>query len=152
MGINIVMIILITRDRRVSSLTDHELSLFQNLRGLTPGQFRRLMKLGRWQTLEEPLVMTREGQALDRLYYILQGEADISKADRSFKVDSGLFIGELAFLRNKPATATVTGAPGAVLVSWSHADLQRATAKDQDFSHALSLLLSADLAEKVARA
>jgi hypothetical protein len=151
MGINIVMIILITRDRRITSLTDHEMSLFQNLRGLTPGQFRRLMKLGRWQTLDEPMVMTKEGEAVERLFYVLQGDAEVSKAGRSFKVDSGLFIGELAYLRNKPATATVTAAPGTVVVSWSQADLQRVTAKDQELSHALSVLLSADLAEKVAR-
>ena len=95
--------------------------------------------------------MTKEGEAVERLFYVLQGDSEVSKAGRSFKVDSGLFIGELAYLRNKPATATVTAAPGTVVVSWSQADLQRVTAKDQELSHALSVLLSADLAEKVAR-
>lgn len=151
MGINIVMIFIILHDRRMTALSDEEMSLFQNLRGLTPGQFRRLLKLGKWQRLHEPMVLTREGEALDRLYYVLQGEVEVDKSGRKITVEPSVFIGELAYLRDKPATATVTAGKEAVVVSWSHKDLKRVTLKDSELNQSLSTLLSADLAEKVAR-
>jgi Cyclic nucleotide-binding domain len=152
MGINIVMIALILRDQRMTMLSDDEMALYQNLRGISPGQFRRLIKTGHWQRITETTTLTEEGQALERLYYVLQGDVEVDKAGRKIKVDPAVFIGELAFLRKKPATATVKVAPGAVLVSWSHRALAAITAKDEGLNMALTLLLNNDLAEKVARA
>jgi Cyclic nucleotide-binding domain len=151
MTINIVMIFFILRDRRMTSLSDDEMSLFQNLRGLNPGQFRRLIKLGNWENVEAQKTLTEEGKPLDRLYYVLRGDVEINKGERNIKVDPTVFIGELAYLRKKPATATVSVRPGAVIVSWSHADLERATTKDAGLNGALGVLLSNDMAEKVAR-
>jgi hypothetical protein len=150
--INLVMITILLRDKRMTALSDDEMSLFQNLKGLNPGQFRRLMKLGQWQRLEEPQQLTHEGAALDRLYYVLQGNVEVDKGGRNIRVEPAVFIGELAYLRKKPATATVTAGAGALVVSWSHADLARMTAKDEGLNFALATLLNADLAEKVARA
>jgi Cyclic nucleotide-binding domain len=151
MAINIVMILLILRDRRMTTLSDDEMSLFQNLRGLNPGQFRRLIKLGNWESTDAAKTLTEEGKPLDRLYYVLRGDVEVNKGDRKIRVDPTVFIGELAYLRKKPATATVNVAPGAVVVSWSHADLERATSKDMGLNAALGILLSNDMAEKVAR-
>ena len=44
---------------------------------------------------------------------------------------AAVFIGELAYLRNKPATATVHVGKGALLVAWKHADLNRLTMKEE---------------------
>ena len=149
--VNISMILMILRDHRVTALSDDELALFQDMRGLTPGQFRRLARLGQWQVANGKETLTEEGQPLDRLYYLAEGEADVEKSGREILLPRASFIGELAYLRQKPATATVTARPGAKLVSWSHADLARLTARDQSLAAALSALLSNDMAEKVAR-
>jgi Cyclic nucleotide-binding domain len=149
--INSIMIFLLLRDSRMTAFSDDEMLLFQNLRGLTPGQFRRLLKMGRWQRPTEPQVLTQEGGPLDRLYYVLQGDVEVDKGGRKIAVSPAIFIGELAYLRKKPATATVTAKPGAVLISWSHADLAKTADKDSGFGHVLGALLSSDLAEKVAR-
>ncbi len=151
MGINMVMIALILRDRRMTTLSDDEMSLYQNLRGISPGQFRRLIKSGNWQQIDETTTLTEEGQTLNKLYYVLRGDVEIDKAGRKIKVDPAVFIGELAFLRKKPATATVKVAAGAVVVSWHHAALASITQKDEGLTNALALLLNSDLAEKVAR-
>jgi hypothetical protein len=150
-GINIVMIFLILRDRQMMPLSDDEMSLFQNLRGLNPGQFRRLIKLGKWQRVEEETQITEEGKDLDRLYYVLSGDVEVDKGGRKIKVEPAVFIGELAYLRKKPATATVRVKPGAVFVSWAHASLEQVTKKDDGLAAVLGTLLSNDLAEKVAR-
>lgn len=150
--INIAMILMILRDHRMTTLSDDEMSLYQDLRGLSPGQFRRLMRLGKWLVPDEKLVVTEEGKPLDRLYYVLSGEVEVDISGRKVKLAPSVFIGELAYLRKKPATATVTADKGAKLVSWSHQDLATATAKDEGLGAALGILLSNDMAEKIARA
>jgi Cyclic nucleotide-binding domain len=151
-SINIVMIFLILRDRHMLPLSDDEMSLFQNLRGLNPGQFRRLIRLGKWQSIDADTVLTREGENLDRLFYVLKGDVEVDKGGRLIKVEPAVFIGELAYLRKKPATATVRAKAGAVFVSWPHAALENVTRKDEGLAAVLGKLLSNDLAEKVARA
>lgn len=150
-GINIVMIGLILRDRRMTTLSDNEMSLYQNLRGINPGQFRRLIKTGHWRRVSETTTLTHEGEALDQLHYVLHGEVEVDKGGRKIPIEPAAFIGELAYLSKKPATATVRVQPGAVVVSWTHAALSAITSKDEGLNAALALLLNKDLAEKVAR-
>lgn len=150
--INVIMIGLILRENRMSHFDDNELTLFRNLRGLTPGQFRKLLKLGTWGRAKVREQLAEEGQPLDRLHYVLDGGIEISKAGRIITADPAIFIGELAFLRDKPATATVHVAPGALYVSWPRAALNAALAKDEALRNALGALINTDLAEKVANA
>jgi hypothetical protein len=150
-SVNAVMIWLIIRDTRPHNLSDNELKLYRNLGSLTPGEFRRLVALGKWETASVEATLTTEGQALDKLYYVLEGELQIDKSGRQIEVKPGLFIGEIAYLLQKPATATVKVKPGTVYVAWSRAALAKAFEKQEGLKHSLSNLLSADLAEKVAR-
>jgi hypothetical protein len=149
--VNIVMLFLLINEGRQGRLGDNELKLYRSLNALTPGEFRRLTALGKWKTASENTTLTVEGQVLSRLYYILEGEVDIEKSGRQIEVKPELFIGEIAYLLQKPATATVKLKPGALFIEWEHAALQKAFAKQEGLKHALSALLSTDLAGKVAR-
>ena len=148
--INSYMIVAILRDGRVTPMSDDELSLFRNLEKLTPGQFRKLISKGTWHKAAETLTLAKDGETLDKLYYVLDGNVMISKAGRSFKVEPKLFIGELAFLRGRPATATVQVEPGAHYMSWQQSDLKALMQSNDDMKNALNLLLSRDMAEKMA--
>ncbi|MCA0432195.1 MAG: popeye domain-containing protein [Proteobacteria bacterium] len=150
--INVAMIGLILRDGRIFQMTDSELSLYQDMQGLTPGQFRILLKQGTWHTAEEPMLLTTEGEKPDRLYYVLNGAVTIEKAGRSFPVDSRIFIGELAFLRKKPATATVRVGEGATYISWAADDLDKLFKRNDDMRNAMNAIINRDMAEKVANA
>ena len=150
-SVNAVMVWLIVRDTRSHSLSDDELKLYRNLGSLTPGEFRRLVALGKWEKATTQTTLTFEGQAPDKLYYVLDGELQIEKSGRQIAVKPGLFIGEIAYLLQKPATATVTVKPGTVYMSWSRQGLAKAFEKHESLKHSLGSLLSADLAEKLAR-
>jgi hypothetical protein len=151
MGVNAVMIAMIINDNRETKLGDNELRLYRNLASLSPGEFRKLMALGKWHTATENIVLTNEGQSLDQLYYVLEGEVDIEKSGRKIEVKPELFIGEIAYLLRKPASATVAIKKGALYVAWSHTALEKAITKQDALKNALNTLLSADLATKVAR-
>jgi Popeye protein conserved region len=150
--INVSMILLILRDGREGVMSDDELSLFRSLDALTPGQFRKLVKLGHWHRAEADTVLTRDGEMLDKLYYVLDSKVSVMKLRKKpLNVGPKLFIGELAFLRKRPATATTSVPAGALYMSWPHADLEALFQKDEDLKTAMHLLMGRDVAEKMAK-
>jgi Popeye protein conserved region len=56
--INSTMILLIIRDGRASDMSDDELNLFRQLPSLSPGQFRKLLKIGKWHKNGPATVLT----------------------------------------------------------------------------------------------
>jgi hypothetical protein len=152
MMVNIVMMYLIVRDRRETSLDDRDMQLFQSFAGMAPGDFRRLRALGKWTEAQVDTNLTTEGERLNQLYYILSGNVEISKSGRSIPISGKHFIGEIAYLQRTPASATVVAKPGCTYISWSHADLAKVSEKHDGLKLSLGALLSTDLAQKVARA
>jgi hypothetical protein len=150
--INAGMILVLLREHRMSLLSDNEMMLFRCLDTLTPGQFRKLLKLATFHENEEPATLTQQGEKPDRLYYVLDGKVKIGKDDRSFETDPKTFIGEVAFLRDRPASATVTTAKKSLYVSWETSALQSLLRRNDELKNALGRLLSDDMADKVARA
>lgn len=149
--VNVVMIAIILTEKRLPALTASELELYKQLDGLTVEQFLRLLRIARWHTPSEPVTLTRENEMPGELHYVLSGDIEVDKGGRRFTVPSAAFVGELAYLRDKPATASVTVQPGARIVSWTHERLRQAVAREADLKQAVSNLLNKDLAEKVAR-
>jgi hypothetical protein len=151
MIINMIMIAFILQDRRMMPLNDNDLRLYQSFNGMAPGDFRRLSKIGKWQTAERDETLTIEGQSLHELYYVVDGELNITKGNRQIAVNPGLFIGEIAYLKNTPASATVIAKAGSHYISWRHSELRDITIRHDSLNQSLSNLLSADLAVKVAK-
>jgi Popeye protein conserved region len=150
--INLLMISFVLRDQRMQNLSDDELKLYAKFNSLSPGEFRKLLTMGKWNKAENWTTLTVEGQSVSHLHYILEGNVDIDKSGRKIAVEPGLFIGEIAYLKQRPASATVKAAPGTLYMSWTHDALTTAKLKYEGLSAAIDRLINADLAEKVARA
>jgi hypothetical protein len=151
-AINLVMILVLLREHRMSLLSDNEMMLFRCLDTLTPGQFRKLLKLASFHDNEAPATLTQQGEKPDKLYYVLDGKVKIGKDDRSLEAEPKTFIGEVAFLRGRPASATVTTAEKSLYVSWNTGDLHSLLRRNEELKNAFRRLLSDDMADKVARA
>ena len=152
MGVNAVMIVQIAADRTHFSMEEEHMRLFRSFDTMTPGEFRRMIRLARWETAATDLVLTEENKPLDRLYFIIDGRITIEKAGKHIEVDPGVFIGEVAFLLARPASATVTVAAGARFIVWESAALRRLLVRAPSLRIALDAALNRDLAAKVARA
>jgi hypothetical protein len=150
--VNVVMISRILADRTGPPVREEELRMFRLLDGLSPGEFRQLMKSARWHSAEVPTVLTEENKLLDRLYYVLDGVIAIDKGGRRVTIGPGTFIGEVAFLLSRPASATVTVESGARYVTWESAALRRLLERTPSLTVSLGAALNKDMAEKVARA
>jgi CRP-like cAMP-binding protein len=81
----------------------------------------------------------------------LDGALEITKSGRAIDVSPGIFIGEIAYLRNTPASATVLAKAGTTYISWPFSILQKMTLQQDSLRQSLTNLLSSDLAAKVAR-
>ncbi len=150
--VNIAMIWLIIVDEKHFSLPASERKLFDLLVDLTPGQFRKLLKAGRQEVTAAPLVITRENEPLHELYFVSAGRVVIEKGGRRVASDAKTFIGEIAFLLARSATATVTMEAGCQYCVWDSKALHRLLDGNSALKNALSAAMNRKLAEKVAQA
>ena len=150
--VNMVMIWLIFFDQVEFSLSANEKRLFDLLGDFTPGQFRQLMGAGRQEVATSPVVATTENERLDHLYFISEGKVTIEKAGQRAVSEAKTFIGEIAFLLSRPATATVTLEPGCHYCVWESKTLRALLARKPALSTALRAAMNRKLAEKVAQA
>lgn len=149
---NVAMIWLIFFDEVQFSLKAEERKLFDLLADLTPGQFRKLLKAGRQEVAASPLVITRENEGLDKLYFIIDGKMTIEKGGHQTVSDAKTFVGEIAFLLARPATATVTLETGCHYCVWDSKTLHAVLNRNPALRTALSAAMNRKLAEKVAQA
>ncbi len=151
-AINLVVLVQLMLDRTHIGLSAEERRLFDAFGLLTPGEFRALARLASWHTAGRDEVITREGERPEALFYVLTGGLFIVKGERTIPYEAGTFIGEIAFLRGVPASATVRLAAGSRYVAWATAGLDRRIAGRGELRHAVTRLISHDMALKVGRA
>jgi Cyclic nucleotide-binding domain len=147
---NVAMIILVVSGKLDFGIPEDLRELFDKMAVLTPGKFRKLVS----RTVRVPgggAAILTEGMKPDRLYYLLKGEAQIIKNRQATNIHSGAFLGEIAFLSDMPASATVVLNQGAECIAWNRAALLQMMRKDQALDIAMRGFFNHDLAYKVAR-
>ena len=149
---NVAMIWLIFLDEVQFSLRADERKLFDLLADLTPGQFRKLLKAGKQDVAASAIVITRENEPSNALYFVIDGKVAIEKGGRRMVSEAKTFIGEIAFLLSRPATATVTLEAGCHYCAWDSKALRAVLDGNPALRTALSAAMNRKLAEKVAQA
>lgn len=97
-------------ERRDVRLSPEEQALLDSLvSGLSRNRARHLMDQGLWLAGKEGDVLTREGEPVERLYYLAEGEAKVTSGGRQVGLcRAGDLVGELSVLSGDTASATVT--------------------------------------------
>lgn len=147
---NVVMIGLILADRMHFRLDKNEKRLFELLQDLTPGQFRQILKAGREEEATSRLTITREGEPLEELYFVLDRPITIEKKASRAVIPSDTFIGEIAFLLRQRASATVTLEPGTPYFVWRSDAIKALMRAKPELGNALNLAMNRKMAQKVA--
>ena len=131
--------------------SEEERHFLETLKVLTPGELRRLMRLAQWREAEETTTLTQEGRPVRELYYVLDGGIEVVKAGKAFPLRPGVFIGEVAFLLDTPASATVFRAPGTRYIAWSAEPLRKLIDRTPSLGLTMERLFNQELARKVAQ-
>lgn len=146
---NIYSSYIIIYERSTFGMNAADRALFANFHTLRPGHFRRIMKKAqRWQVTEDTVLLTRNAP-VDKLFYVHAGDVDISRASKTATLEHGHFLGELAFLKGTPASATVIAKPGAEVIMWDQQTLKHIMDKSPTISNAILALFNEDLATKL---
>lgn len=147
---NLVLILIILRERTTVGMSPNMLSLFQSFPTLYPGQFRQIMKRADWITAAHDTDICTQGETPRYLYLVSHGSVTVKRDGKSTTVGVGNFLGEISFLIDSPASATVTAHPGTQYVRWERQQLNQMMEKSPRLSNALRALFNQDIARKLA--
>jgi hypothetical protein len=147
---NLIMIVLVFGGRLDFGIPADLRTLFDKISVLSPGQFRKLIKTSTRTSSGLAAILT-EGEKPTHLHYLLKGEATLHKGTHQHAIQPDTFLGEIAFLNQGAASATVTLNEGAECISWKTDDLRALMRKDKAIDIAMRGVFNHDLAAKVAK-
>ena len=140
----------ILADRRVGTLEEEDLIVFRAIPEIEPGDFRRLMSVGQKDTAFVNIALTHEGKTPRNLWFLISGSADIRKSGAPRQIAAPAFVGEIAFLLERPASATVTLSARSRYVRWPVEELRSYLAVHPTLETSLERAFNRDLALKLA--
>lgn len=118
--------------------------------GLPPGDFRDLVRQARRHVLTDKTQITTEGVKGGKLYYVISGQTNIVKRGERFTMPPNLFVGEVAYMTDRPSAATARLDAGSEVLEWDVEALRKKAARNSRFQLAIEAMISKDLATKVA--
>ena len=148
---NMYALVLISLDRSTLWMKAEMRELFAHFPTFNPGQFRRIMRHAKWHTAEGDVVLCRQGEAPEGLYFFIDGTAKLQRNGKQFELTPGRFIGEMSFLRGPDhhANATVVLKSGSKFVVWDRVQLMRQTANNLALHNAFNALFNRELLAKL---
>ena len=147
---NLIGTIRLLFDRLPLSISPEYMQVFNRLEGLQPGEFRRLMKIGELANADQDLILTEDQKRPEYLYFVIEGNPQLIKGSDEFEICSNRFVGEVSFILDSVASATVKLPKGGSYVRWERAALAQVLEKSASMKQTFEALIGRDLATKVA--
>ena len=121
--------------------------------GKAPDGFHSLLRRGRWGTARPGELLARQGEAVAEIYFIRAGAGVVRIGGREVgQVQRNQFIGEMSFLTDDRATATVEVTETIEYIAWSKDELREVFDGRQSLQHAMQVTINLDLCDKLRRA
>ena len=134
-------------------LTEEE-RLFQEqaVPDLNDGQVRRLLAVGQWREVVPGTQLTRVGERIDELCFIVRGQVDVVVDGKKVAdVGRGSFVGEAGLSTGDPATATVICATPVRYLGFEALRLFRLLDGHAELQDAMELAIERSLRDKLHR-
>lgn len=145
-------VVQLLRERRPIPLTEDERFVGDHvLVGLAANEVALLCRAGRWRDGPAGTPFLSQGERVAALRLLRTGEAAVARGGVEVaRLGPGRFVGEVAWIRGEPASATVSAASEARWLEWPVAELRGFLAGRPQVAAALERALGADLAGKLA--
>src|SRR5262245_3049612 len=118
--------------------------------GLDDVQIARLLVAGRFNDIAKGTTLTEENKPLDTLFFICEGHAKVTVAGSEIShVEKGNFVGEIAFLTEKSATATVVAEDSVRALVFERGELNQFFRNEAEVAGLIYQLLGRELAQKI---
>jgi len=148
--VNLAVIGVVILERTTLAMSRQVAAIYRSFEMLTPGQFRRIMRLGDIRTATGTVRLTTEGEPVEKLSFVTNGSVTVSKQGRRTEIPARIFVGEIAYATGRPASATVEVTPGTVWIEWDQEKLRRLARRFPSLGVALVAQFNVDLLDKVA--
>ena len=150
-AINIVQLVLMTRERLAVRLSERERLLHRGLFAeLTSVQFNRFLHSGVWRQVDEGALLTTRGEPVPELLLIVEGSVKVTVGDQIIALQqAGSFVGEMSFMSGEQASATVSALGNVMLLAVSRPALDRLLGHDQSVATVLMRVIGHGLAKKL---
>ena len=118
--------------------------------GLDDAQIARLLVAGRFNEIAKGTTLAEENKPLETLFFICAGHVNVTIAGRKVaQLEKGNFVGEIAFLTEKPATATVVAEDSVRALVFERAELNQFFRTEAEVAGLIYQLLGRELAQKL---
>ena len=118
--------------------------------GLDDVQIAQLLVAGRFNDIAKGTTLAEENKPLQTLFFICAGHVKVTVAGREVAhLEKGNFVGEIAFLTEKPATATVVAEDSVRALVFERAELNQLFRDDGGVAGLIYQLLGRELAQKL---
>ncbi len=150
--INIWRIVGIYKERYSVSFTEDERELYETIfSDFSPVEYMKLMRCAEWRDAVEGTVFATEGQPVDGLHLLFNGEVRIERSGEEIgRARDGALIGEMSFIQGGNASATVTAAVPCRYVYWPEVDLRSLLRRNPSIDVSLKNVFGLDLTRKLA--
>jgi hypothetical protein len=141
----------VPRPRLSLQLPETERELLRSIfTGLDDVQIAQLLVAGQFVDIAKGTTLTEENKPLETLFFICGGHLKVTVAGREVAhMEKGDFVGEIAFLTEKPATATVVAEDSVRALVFERAKLDEVFRHEAQVGGLIYQLLGRKLAQKL---
>jgi CRP-like cAMP-binding protein len=149
--INLYQITRLVQDRLSLRLPEQDRELLRRaFTGLDDAQIARLLGAGALCGLPAGTKLAEENETLERLYFLCAGRVGVTIGDRAVsQLEAGNFVGEVAFLTERPATATVIAETDVRALAFERDKLKRFFQHETEVAGLIYQLIGRELAHKI---
>jgi hypothetical protein len=150
-AINLYQLYRLVNDRLSLRLPEADRDLLRAvLKGLDDAQIARLLDAGEFVDVAGGTVLAEENKPLEKIFFICAGRLRVTIAGREVShLEKGSFVGEVAFLTETPATATVIAKGEVRALAFDRVRLKRFFDDEEDVAGLIYQLLGRELAGKI---
>jgi CRP-like cAMP-binding protein len=150
-AINLYQLYRLVQERLSLRLPEKDRDLLRKvLAGLNDGQIARLLGAGVLYDLPAGTTLAEENEALEKLYFICDGRVSVTISGRAVsQLEEGNFVGEVAFLTERPATATAVAETPLRALAFDRDTLKQFFKNETEVAGLIYQLIGRELAHKI---
>ena len=152
-AVNVIQIGMLFRERQRARLTLEEEALRAKcFPALSVVEFHRLVRAGGWHTAGAGSRLTVQDRHVPHLLLMVEGAASVRIGGKSVgRCLPGDFVGEMAFVSGRPASATVVTSEPSRYLAWGIDPLGELMERSPEIRTALQARFSLNLSDKLLR-
>jgi hypothetical protein len=149
--INVFRIATKLAEHRGIRLSEEESELRETVfSGFSPVEFAKLMRIGTWKNAPVGTALTVQGESVPEVMVVQSGHLAVEVDGKVMHtLKDGEIVGEMSFIRSRPASATVRAVTPTRYVAWLQPALRALLARNPAMHSAMSSVFSVELARKL---